>query len=477
MFETAASLPPDIKASDLANYYGLRWFHVYAFVTIVMVLAVQGAVGGPTPWLLDSIKNEFKVTDSQAVFAGSGVILGSIVGVFATGRMCDVIGRRFTMILCVFAMMTLSSAHVLIPGGSTGAFFMLFVLRTLVGIPYGATLICTIPLLTEVFPDSFRGTVLPLSGIGWNLSVMYLVNCMPMFGDQVAWRYVYSVAPLAPCLIALVMLHNLPESPRWLLTQGHTTEAQNSLSVIFASSPIYGTAFVGPAPNIDARDLKNAGTYDLAEESTMQTLRHMFSPCLLFVTVVTTLLYFLIAAGGNTLWAWGPDVIEILLGHEAPEVVFELAEASSIAGLLFCTVIIDQVPRRMFLSVFFALMAILIVIFSEGRGLGPRSVEVSWILFKFVDAVVWQLVPLCASEIFPTVLRGTALGFVMLVGRIGSVACPSMAGIWIRSNTHSVLHIMALSFCVGSGLSWAIPREMRSQPMEDTLASEAAKLT
>jgi len=322
-----------------------------------------------------------------------------------------------------------------------------------------------------------RGTIVPISQTGWNLCVIYLVKCMPMLGDDAPWRYVYAVGPLAPSLITLCMLYMLPESPRWLLTQGNTEEAKKSLSVVFASSPILGKAYVGPAPRVDATDLKKAGTYDLAEQSTRKTLQHMFSPSLLCATIVSTLLYFVLAAGANTIWTWGPDMLEIVLGREVSSEVFTIAEWSAILGLIFTAAIIDQVPRRLFLSIGFALMAICMMILNAGNGLGPRTVEVSWILYKFVDSAAWTLVPLYASEIFPTVLRGTAFGFVLIIGRIGSVVCPAVAGIWIREFVHAVLSFIIGMFLVGAALGSAIPKEMSSQPMDDTIVgSEAAKI-
>jgi len=478
MHENEDSLPPDIRASDLANYYGVRWFHVYVLATVMMTIAVQGSVAGSTPFLLDAIKAEFQISDSKAAFTATSVILGSIVGVFLTGRMSDVYGRRLTTMICICAMMVISCAHYYIPGGSQrSAFYILLLLRTLMGIPYAATIVVTFPLLTEFFPDSLRGTIVPISLTGWNLGVIYLVNCMPMLGDNAPWRYVYAVGPLAPSLLALCMLYLLPESPRWLLTQGNTEEAQKSLSVVFASSPILGRAYVGPAPHVDATDLKNAGTYDLAEQSTRKTLRHCFSLNLLCATIVSTVLYFLLAAGANTFWAWGPDMLEIILGRQVSSEIFTLAEWSSVVGLVFTAAVIDQVPRRLFLSAGFALMAICIMILNAGKGLGPRTVEVSLILFKCVDAAGWTLVPLYASEIFPTVLRGTAFGFVLIIGRIGSVVCPAVAGIWIREFVHAVLSFIIGMFLVGAALGSAIPKEMSSQPMDDTIVgSEAAKI-
>mmetsp|Transcript_143298 Transcript_143298/g.249921 ORF Transcript_143298/g.249921 Transcript_143298/m.249921 type:complete len:488 (+) Transcript_143298:45-1508(+) len=464
--------PTEIKASQLADYYGLRWFHVYLLLTISLTVAASAAMLGSTPYMLDAIIYEFGISDEVAPLAMSMVFVGSILGVFCGGRLSDVIGRRNAMAVSLLTLMTLALLHLVIPHRC--GFTVLLAIRLIIGIPYGGLLAQQMPTIMEYFPDYARGTAATLSGIGWNAGNLYLLTFMPVSGHATRhWRFYFSFGPVVPCLVCLVMLYFVPESPRWLLTQGLAKDAQDSLTVILTSMPVMGTAPVGPAPRIDTTDLDKLGTSSLAQLSTTKSIELLFSKRLWWVTVALSLLYGFFAGPSNVIFNWGPRIVEEVMGVDPGADFFRIAEYFGMAGTLASVVLIDQVSRRGLLAASFVLAAICYMALVM-RGFHFDSVVVAWALRNFFDCLLWSVVTVFMSEVFPTILRGTGSGAVMVLGRATSVFMPVLAGVWISESVNAVLVATAISSGVCALLTMTIPRDLTCQPMDDAVILDDA---
>lgn len=483
MSDRALDAPLEIKASDLADSFGVRRFHALLLLASTMFVTVQGSVAGCTPYVMDSIKREYGISDAEVSLSVSAIILGSIPGVFIGGRLSDLHGRVRTLILCMVSTLILSLIHFVIPSGVPMGFPLLIAVRTLLGVPYGAQMSVQIPLLQEYFVDDLRGTAAAITPLGWNVGVLYVLTFMPVgdvgeFGRVNSdWRVCFGLGPVVPVVLSLCMLWFIPESPRWLFTQGQTKLAQQSLNVIFTSQPIYGAAFVGQAPIVDATELTGSTAQSILGDSTLRMVKCLFSPSLFWTTVVSTLVYFLLAGPSNTLWTWGPLLLKTMTGSRPPKETFKLVETYGLLGTLTTIAVIDRVSRRALVSLAFGMSVLSIFALFLGEHFQSDSVVIAWILQSYFQAILWCVVAVYISEAFPTVVRGTASGLVMLCGRAGSVFLPIIAGIWIRRSANVVLIATCIMFSVAALLALGIPRETSSLPMDDILSEEVAART
>jgi MFS family permease len=463
-----------IKASELAESFGVRRYHVFLLAASTMFVAVQGTIAGGTPYVMEAIKREFILSDASVSLTGTAIYIGSIPGVFIGGILSDIYGRVRMMIACMIITLCFCLLHFAIPVGVSSGYLSLMALRVILGLPYGAIMSIQIPLLQEYFPDFLRGSAAAATSLGWNAGVLYLLSCMPIYDVNASWRVCYALGPVAPVVFSLGMLCFIPESPRWLLTQGQTKLAQQSLNVIFTSQPIYKSAFVGQAPCVDATDLQRGGNRDIAEQSTLRMLKVLFSPCLCWTTVVSSLIYLLLAGPSNTIWTWGPLVLEKLLGTRPPQDIFRLAETFGICGTLTMVALVDRISRGALVSMAFGMTVVCMTVLLVGDRFAADSVLIAWILRSYFDSVLWCVIGIYVSEAFPTVLRGTASGLVMMCGRIASVVFPWLAGMWVRNSVHNVLNITTAMFSAAAILALGIPKETSSLPMDDVLAEEDA---
>ncbi|XP_048235772.1 sugar transporter ERD6-like 5 isoform X2 [Ricinus communis] len=150
---------------------------------------------------------------------GSILTIGAMIGAIMSGRIADYIGRRGTMgfseIFCIIGWLAIAFSKVSL---------WLDVGRLLVG--YGMGLLSyVVPVyIAEITPKNLRGgfTTVHQFMICCGVSVTYLI------GAFISWRTLALIGTI-PCLIQLLGLFLIPESPRWLAKIGRLKECEAAL--------------------------------------------------------------------------------------------------------------------------------------------------------------------------------------------------------------------------------------------------------
>ena len=204
-----------ILASAVAALGGL----LFGFDTAV--------ISGTTPF----IQPYFHLNDVGLGWTVSSLLIGCIVGVTLSGRPGDLFGRRNT--LRVAALVFLVSAI----GSALAVHLWIFVtFRFFGGIAVGTVSMLSPMYISEIAPGPRRGALVSLNQLAIVIGILiaFFSNYLLVGSGPDNWRWMLSVMGL-PALFFFIALLFVPESPRWLVQKGKTTEAFDILRRINGS--------------------------------------------------------------------------------------------------------------------------------------------------------------------------------------------------------------------------------------------------
>jgi putative MFS transporter len=162
-------------------------------------------------------------------------------------------GRRFTyqINLLIFGVASVAAAF-------AQNMDQLIICRFVQGLGLGAEIVVGYSTLTEFVPPKSRGrwlsfmAFLVVAGFPATAIIGYLI--IPSFG----WRPMFIIAGIGS-LIVWYLRKNLPESPRWLESQGRTAEAEALMQSIEAeaspSQPLPPPVVTAPVVQLTAADM------------------------------------------------------------------------------------------------------------------------------------------------------------------------------------------------------------------------------
>ncbi|MDT6981453.1 sugar porter family MFS transporter [Levilactobacillus zymae] len=173
------------------------------------------------------IQKQMNLGSWQQGWVVSAVLLGAILGAAIIGPSSDRFGRRKLLLLSaiIFFVGALGSAF-------APEFWTLIIFRIILGMAVGAASALIPTYLAELSPADKRGTVSSL----FQLMVMtgiflaYVTN-YTFSGMYTGWRWMLGFAAIPAALLFLGGLI-LPESPRFLVKQGHLVAAREVLDTM-----------------------------------------------------------------------------------------------------------------------------------------------------------------------------------------------------------------------------------------------------
>lgn len=194
---------------------GCQAVPVTATVVLSTLVAACGsiaygfAVGYSSP-AESGIMEDLELSIADYSVFGSILTFGGMIGALLSGRVADIVGRKMTMWL-VETMFILG--WILIACSKNACW--LDIGRFSMGI--GAGLHCYVApaYIAEISPQHIRGglTALVTFSVTCGFSLMFFT------GNFVAWRLLALVGTI-PCLVQVIGLFFIPESPRWLANIG-----------------------------------------------------------------------------------------------------------------------------------------------------------------------------------------------------------------------------------------------------------------
>ena len=344
-----------------------------------------------------TIQELWELSDVQHGLAMSmalwGTVVGSLIGAWPTQQF----GRKKTLLW--IGILYFVSA---IWSGLASDVYSFMIARFIGGLGVGISTVAAPLFISEISPPDQRGRLAGLFqfNIVFGILIAFLSNWLLGGIGSNAWRWMLGIEAI-PALIYSLMCFGLPESPRWLITQGRREEG---LAV-----------FRRINPNATDSELQSlADEVSASVESTSST-RGFWSPRMKTpIALAFFLAFFNQLSGINAILYFAPRVFEMTGLGEQTALLQSIG--IGVTNLIFTFVglwLIDKLGRRTLLYIgsfgYIASLGLCAWAFaSENFAIVP------WCIFAFIaahavgqGAVIWVFI----SEIFPNQFRSAGQAF------------------------------------------------------------------
>jgi putative MFS transporter len=404
--------------------------------------------------LASAVQTKFSTVPQNLQFL-SLTFVGMTIGALITGFVGDRFGRRFTyqINLLIFGLASLAAAF-------AQDMTQLIVCRFVQGLGLGAEIVVGYSTLTEFVPPKTRGRWLSMMAFlvvaGFPVTALLGYLIIPVWG----WRPMFIVAGIGS-LIVWYLRKNLPESPRWLESQGRTAEAETLMKAIEKESS--GGAAL-PAPVIPA------AVPQLTASAMFKPpiLQRLLVGCWVLITINTLIFGFVIFL--PQFFLRQGLTITASLGYTV---------VLSVASLLGCALgayTSDAIGRRW--SIIGASVVTIVAgyIYARFNASSDPTIVLS-VGFVLIVAIYVQtaiLFGVYTPELFPTEIRLRANGICNTLGRGATVISPFVVG-WLMANYQlpGVVWLMIGLVVIQIVAVWAWGVEPRNRGLEELATAKA----
>jgi putative MFS transporter len=457
-----------VNVSDRLDRLPLAGFHYRLLLLSGLGWLFDSMDTGLVSFVLARLKIEWRLTADQIALTGSAGLFGMFVGGALAGTLADRHGRKamFQATLLIFSIATGLCAF-------SQGYVSLLLLRFLVGFGLGGELPVAAALVSEFSPARHRGRLVVLLesfwAFGWAAAAIIadlLARWAEARGSAFPWRLAFGIGAL-PAFYVFVLRRSLPESPRYLLSQGRTDEAEAILRRVERAS---GVVPAGPDPAAcPAGQASRPSPGSGAGPAAKARLRDLFGPGLARRTAMLWILWFAMAYSYYGIFIWLPA---LLVGQGYPEVQsfrFTLyITLAQIPGYFAAAWLVERIGRKATLAPFMVLCAAASWFFGGARS--PHELLVWGCLVSFFNLGAWGVTYGYTPELYPTRLRGTGSGSAAAFGRIGGILAPlavgKLMGAW-GGGFHAVFTMFAAVLAAGAVGVVLLGEETRGRTLEE----------
>ena len=401
--------------------------------------------------LASAIQTKFTTAAQNLQFI-SLTFVGMTLGALITGFVGDKMGRRFTyqVNLLIFGLASLAAAF-------AQDMNQLIACRFVQGLGLGAEIVVGYSTLTEFVPPKTRGRWLSMMAFlvvaGFPVTALLGYLIIPAFG----WRPMFIIAAVGS-LIVWYLRKNLPESPRWLESQGRAEEAEALMARIETESaggaPLPPVVVPPHVPQVAASDMLKP-----------PLLQRLIVGSWVLITINTLIFGFVI-------------FLPQFFLRQGLTIANSLAYTLvlSVASLVGCAVgayLSDAIGRRW--SIIGASVVTIVAGYVYARfdaSADPAIVlSVGFVLIVAIYVQTAILFGVYTPELFPTEIRLRANGICNTLGRGATVVSPFMVGALMASyKLPGVVWLMISLVVVQIVVVWAWGVEPRNRGLEDVAA-------
>lgn len=418
-------LPVTAKHKRLLIGSGLGW-------------ALDAMDVGLISFIMAALAVHWGITPTESSWLASVGFIGMALGATFGGLLADKFGRRqiFALTLLVYGLATGASAL-------ATSLTLLIILRFFIGLGLGAELPVASTLISEFAPLKVRGRLVVLLeafwAVGWILAAV--IGTFVVGASQSGWRWALALG-MVPAAYALVVRLKLPESVRFLETQGRHEEAEEIVASFEADVDDANIDRTTPAPTYSEEDI---------------TATSIWSQSLRGRTLALWTIWFCVNLSYYGAFIWIPSLLVAdgfsLVKSFSFTLIITLAQLPGYAAAAW---LIEVWGRRSTLATFLVGSALSAGLY--GFAGSEAMIILAGCLLSFFNLGAWGALYAISPELYPTALRGRGTGAAAGFGRLASILAPLIVPPLIATAGAGWLFVLfATAFAIAALAALSLP--------------------
>jgi sugar porter (SP) family MFS transporter len=421
---------------------------------------------------LEPMKHDLGLSSMTEGLVVSTLLIGAAIGSLLCGRISDTIGRRKTMIILSLIFFF----------GTLGAVFapnlaIMLPARLILGLAVGGASVVVPVYLSELAPTERRGSLGGRNELAIVIGQLlaFIVNAIlaAVWGEhEGVWRIMLAVCAI-PAVCLFIGMLRMPESPRWLISQGRQDEALAVLMQVRTEDRARAEMAEVEHLAEEEAEAQTGGWSDLA----IPWVRRIMVAALI-IAVAQQL------TGINSVMYYGTELLKTagFSDSAAPIANIFMGIAAVVGGVICLFVLIDRIPRRKLIimglisvTVCHGLIVLSTLVLPKGQAQAYAVLILVAIFVLVMQTSLNVPVWVCLSELFPLRLRGFGMGLSVLVlwvtnALVGQMF-PTMVEIGGITGTYAAFFVVC---AITSYLTWKFLPNTSGRSLEELEEAFAA---
>ncbi|XP_053573165.1 organic cation/carnitine transporter 2 [Bombina bombina] len=371
--------------------------------------------------------------------------VGVLIGSFVSGQMSDRFGRKKVL----FATMAVQTGFSLIQVFSVN-WEMFTVLFVIVGMGQISNYVAAFILGAEILGKSVR---ILFSTLG--VCIFYAIGYMllPLFAYFIrGWRILLLTLTI-PGIFCIPLWWVIPESPRWLISQGRLQEAEDIIRRAAKKNGVTPPSTIFNISELQELKVLSHKTHTFLDLLRTKNIRT--------ITFLSILLWMIISVGYFGLSLNTPNL------HGDPYLNCFLSAIIEVPAYIIAWLLLRNFPRRYSTaSTLFLGGVVLLFIQLVPSDLNILSIMLV-MLGKFGITSAFSMVYVYTAELYPTVVRNMGVGASSMASRLGSILSPYF--VYLGAYDRYLPFILMGSLTVLVGIFTLFLPESYGMPLPDTI--------
>ncbi|MEM4971270.1 MAG: MFS transporter [Sulfolobales archaeon] len=349
----------------------------------------------------------YLVEPEMATFIFAVNIAFFALGGFLLGRLADLYGRRVMLIIAI-TIYTIA-AFLLVP--FHGSFLELLILTSAINFGIGGEIGAAYSAIAELSPARHRGKAIMLSANMWNVGAALIAGLSLYYRSiyediNIQINSVILTSAILAAIIAIARLH-LPESPRWLVQHRRYGEAIEVIRRVVGSK--IDLHISGESLEKAMESFRGVGLREAIS-------RYRFRLSILIAITASQYTTY------NMVAYYAPYASGFAYGIEVAPLNIAIANIGASLGAFLLIPLMDR-SRKISTLLSYLGGAISAVGLAAIHGILPLAM---FLIVVFINMIfsewAWASLSALESELFPTGVRASTIGFITLITNLSIIA-------------------------------------------------------